>query len=85
MIATPGTTEKLPPGAGLVSRRSNLDKSGMVIVRKGVVVSCADGFRFRVQRVRVGVFVGCLVDVYGREHRHVTRVEYCGAVRVVVK
>lgn len=65
--------------------RSNLDRSGMVIVRKGVIVSCADGFRFRVQRVRVGVFVGCLVDVYGREHRHVTRVEHCGVVRVVVQ
>lgn len=43
-------------GLGVRTKKSNLDRSGMSIVKRGVTVSC-DGFHFRVLSVRLGQFV----------------------------
>ena len=43
-------------GSTTKPKKSNLDRSGFSIVKRGVTVSC-DGFHFRVLSVRLGQFV----------------------------
>ena len=62
-------------------RGSNLDASGVRMVRRGCVVVYG-GLRVRVQRVRLGQLVGPVLDAWGHESpRHERLV--CRSVQVV--
>jgi len=63
-------------------RESNLDSSGMVVVRKNCLVSYG-GLRLRVWKVRTGHFIGFPVTVAGREVREAFETFPCRAVRVL--
>lgn len=49
---------------GAPSKRSNLDATGLRVVRAGVTVS-DDGFRYFVTRVRLGTFYGRWINAFG--------------------
>lgn len=65
-----------------VSTPSNLDCTGMRIVKRGCVVSY-HGLRCKVDRVRAGFFWGQTLDVMGRPVPRATLAEACAHVQVV--
>jgi len=47
---------------------SNLDKNRTSVIKRGVTVSDCYGFRFRVERVRMGSCVVVPLDAFGRPY-----------------
>lgn len=75
-----------PAASGLgvrTPRPSNLDRSRVRVVSKGLLVDTRDGFRYRVKRVRLGTAYLALVDAFGREQSLIRRYEPCSALWVV--